>query len=647
MSGNVNVFTATASNKTDSAFNAIQSNIKKTRKEGEKLNGSLRMMRGGFGQLGHQVQDVAVQLQMGQNPLMVLTQQGAQVASLFGPTGAIIGAVGAVAGALAGALIPKLMESGKEVDKLHEQVKDLSRLMKRDAKTGAVEYAGALAQVMVVSAAAAENMRMRAVDEATSRFSELREELSNTVKSFGDISTAGVAYSGTVIEAHQLLGLQKDDYDRLSESLKSLDMTTHSGREAVMGMLNELQKSQREAGGVDEGFRDLTDRFRSAHVEMSTLQQELKDFSQAGAPAVKAATDDMTSSFDSFIERLTRSVQKAEGLTPAQMLGIQLQNMEGLTQAEKDLAAALVRRLRLQEIADQKGKNAIQAQKDAKSAERARMKREEEMLRQVGLEIDGPGPDKERLKTEKKLESMRTGFLSELELISQQESQRLGFVKGLDESFFDATRTREDMITMIERDSALQRMRIAEEEQEKKQKIAEAGQQVVLQGLQMMASSFAEGTAAQKTAFLAYKSFAAAEAVISAELAAAKMLAMGVGIFGLGAIPASNLVRGMGYASAAIIMAQAVASFEGGGFTGRGARSGGMDGKGGFLGMLHPNEKITDMHNGGGSGITIINNVDATGAGPEVDQKIRTAMEKTSRTTIQTVRDLAGRGRLV
>jgi len=516
--------------------------------------------------------------------------------------------------------------------------------MKRDAKTGAVEYAGALAQVMVVSAAAAENMRMRAVDEATSRFSELREELSNTVKSFGDISTAGVAYSGTVIEAHQLLGLQKDDYDRLSESLKSLDMTTHSGREAVMGMLNELQKSQREAGGVDEGFRDLTDRFQSAHVEMSTLQQELKDFSQAGAPAVKAATDDMTSSFDSFIERLTRSVQKAEGLTPGQMLGIQLQNMEGLTQAEKDLAAALVRRLRLQETADQKGKDAIQAQKDAKSAERARMKREEEMLRQVGLEIDGPGPDKERLKTEKKLESMRTGFLSELELISQQESQRLGFVKGLDESFFDATRTREDMITMIERDSALQRMRIAEEEQEKKQKIAEAGHAVIQNGLQLMASGFKEGTAIQKAAFVAYKAYAASQAIVSAEVAAANALAF---LPPPGNIAFSKFIRGMGYASAAMIMAQTVASFEGGGFTGRGARSGGMDGKGGFMAMLHPNEKITDMHNGGGSGITIINNVDATGAGPEVDQKIRTAMEKTSRTTIQTVRDLAGRGRLV
>ena len=647
MSGNVNVFTATATDNTGSAFKSVQNNIKKTKQESQKLNGSLRMMRGGFGQLGHQVQDVAVQLQMGQNPLMVLTQQGSQVASLFGPTGAIIGAVGAVAGALAGALLPGLMSSGKEVDELHEKVKNLASLMKKDGKTGAVEYAGALAEVAAVSAAAAENLRMQAVETARERFSELRKDLSETVNSFDDVIIAQVGYEQHVVEAHKILGLQKEDYDRLNKSLHSLDITTHSGREAVMGMLNELQKSQAATGGVDEDFKGLIDRFRATHIEMSTLQRDLKDFSQVGAPGVATATDDMTSSFDSFIERLTKTLQKAQGLTPAQMLGIQLQNMEGLTQAEKDLASEMVRRLRLQEIADQKGKDAIQAQKDAKAAERARMRRESEMLRQVGLEIDGPAPDRERLKTEKKLESMRTGFLSELELISQQENQRLTFVKGLDDSFFDATRTREDMITMIERDSALQRMRIAEEEQEKKQKISEAGQEVVLQGLQMMASSFAEGTAAQKTAFLAYKSFAAAEAVISAELAAAKMLAMGVGIFGLGAIPASNLVRGMGYASAAIIMAQAVASFEGGGFTGRGARSGGMDGNGGFLAMLHPNEKITDMHNGGGSGITIINNVDATGAGPEVDQKIRTAMEKTSRTTIQTVRDLAGRGRLV
>jgi len=35
-------------------------------------------------------------------------------------------------------------------------------------------------------------------------------------------------------------------------------------------------------------------------------------------------------------------------------------------------------------------------------------------------------------------------------------------------------------------------------------------------------------------------------------------------------------------------------SFDGGGYTGDGARSGGMDGKGGFMAMIHPNEQIID-----------------------------------------------------
>lgn len=41
-------------------------------------------------------------------------------------------------------------------------------------------------------------------------------------------------------------------------------------------------------------------------------------------------------------------------------------------------------------------------------------------------------------------------------------------------------------------------------------------------------------------------------------------------------------------------------SFDGGGFTGSGSRSGGMDGKGGYLAMVHPNETIIDHTKGGG-----------------------------------------------
>lgn len=43
--------------------------------------------------------------------------------------------------------------------------------------------------------------------------------------------------------------------------------------------------------------------------------------------------------------------------------------------------------------------------------------------------------------------------------------------------------------------------------------------------------------------------------------------------------------------------------YDGGGFTGMGSRSGGMDGKGGFMAMLHPNETVIDHSKGQTGGI--------------------------------------------
>ena len=55
----------------------------------------------------------------------------------------------------------------------------------------------------------------------------------------------------------------------------------------------------------------------------------------------------------------------------------------------------------------------------------------------------------------------------------------------------------------------------------------------------------------------------------------------------------------------ALTASAAIASYDGGGFTGAGARIGGMDGKGGKLAMLHPREKVIDLTRGQGEGISI------------------------------------------
>ena len=52
------------------------------------------------GMVGQQMQDIAVQLQGGTSPLVVMAQQGSQLASIFGPQGMLIGGAIAVGGAL-------------------------------------------------------------------------------------------------------------------------------------------------------------------------------------------------------------------------------------------------------------------------------------------------------------------------------------------------------------------------------------------------------------------------------------------------------------------------------------------------------------------------------------------------------------------
>ncbi len=51
-------------------------------------------------------------------------------------------------------------------------------------------------------------------------------------------------------------------------------------------------------------------------------------------------------------------------------------------------------------------------------------------------------------------------------------------------------------------------------------------------------------------------------------------------------------------------------SFDGGGFTGTGSRAGGLDGSGGFLAMLHPQEQVLDLTRGqGGGSVSVTQNI--------------------------------------
>ena len=88
-----------------------------------------------------------------------------------------------------------------------------------------------------------------------------------------------------------------------------------------------------------------------------------------------------------------------------------------------------------------------------------------------------------------------------------------------------------------------------------------------------------------------------------------------------------------------------VSSNEGGGYTGSGSRSGGVDGRGGFHAILHPQETVVDHTKGQGLGTTINQTINvSTGVQQTVRTEIIQLMPKIAETTKLAVLDAKRRG---
>jgi hypothetical protein len=120
----------------------------------------------------------------------------------------------------------------------------------------------------------------------------------------------------------------------------------------------------------------------------------------------------------------------------------------------------------------------------------------------------------------------------------------------------------QEALTANEAQQAEIRQAIALKERKGKQQAQQATQDFILGSVTAITSgimaSTDEQSAAFKAAFLIEKAVAIASILVNTELAAAKVLAHDAGILGLGAIATASIVRGIGFASAAFVGAQAI-----------------------------------------------------------------------------------------
>ena len=324
------------------AGNALEHFGKRSARITKQAAGNQRMMRGVAGNLGHQVQDVAVQLQMGTSAMRVFTQQGSQIAAAFGPTGAVVGAFLAVGGALVGALIPALVESEKKMKDLkkaqealagtfktvHGELIGLSDKLKRMATQNPLRLqlhlSAHIADVAIAQQGAIETIQKK-LDEAiggwfTTEFTQAAQAAQQLER--GDLDVHNVRkglvssvqedlhekYKLTTAEGNKLLKVYEDfERNPIAESVQNLQT-----------VLSELSKTH---GGTFAQFaRDFDapiEQVKSLIDQMSLLQDNVKRIDQIKHPALEAVENKLALfKVPEGIERTIRTQQQEKGVDP-------------------------------------------------------------------------------------------------------------------------------------------------------------------------------------------------------------------------------------------------------------------------------------------------------------------------------------------
>ena len=119
-----------------------ETNTKKVGKAAKSTVAPMKNMRAQAQQASYQFQDIAVQAQMGTNWFTIIGQQGSQLASVFGPAGAVTGALIAFGAILGGVVYNSLNTAGEamsdladDMETLEERFDDLTEAEKAYVRT--------------------------------------------------------------------------------------------------------------------------------------------------------------------------------------------------------------------------------------------------------------------------------------------------------------------------------------------------------------------------------------------------------------------------------------------------------------------------------------------------------------------------------
>ena len=578
--------------------------LKDIAKGANKTNGPFRAMRGSMQQVSWQLQDVAVQAQMGTSAFTIIGQQGPQMASIFGPGGAVVGALVAFGAMIGGVLYNSLTGTSELMGELEKEVEDLAD--KFDDLTGAMR------ELALLQAAKKQEEYNLAIQNANDEIENLGDNYEATAKHIQHNENTTKAYNDAVLEQNALIQAAELSLNNLAKATDNIKTSTQDLTEALVDELITLQLNEdqlhvynaAQAGATEEQAKIII-----ALYEKIAAQKVANKAEDDAVAAIKKSKEELASYSEGLYHQLAALHLSGDALYYYQA-ALKGGTAEQIAANAELLKAIATRKAKIKTDAD-----AVKAQAKADAdAVKARRKAEADALNQ--------GDSARSLLEEIALENM-----TELEQLEAHLIKKGGLLfQYLEEGHI----TLDQYLAM---DAELQATyRTAEEEaqaESDKKKLdsakayadakASIDQQVLASASAIvgdLAGLAKEGSAAQKALFYIQKAIAIASTVMNAEIAATAALAQ---------IPApanvayASMIRTMGYASAGIIAGTAIAGGRALGGQVRGGESYLVGERGpelltmGTSGRIASNDSLKNAVGGdSGSGVTINQTINVT-----------------------------------
>lgn len=510
-----------------------------------------KFAKGALQQAGYQIGDYAVQVANGTSAIQAFGQQGSQMLGIFGPTGAILGAVVAIFSAIGVAA----SKSGQELQNVGSVLGVLQEPLVQ-VKDALMEVKQAFGSVMPFIA---QNIDTALI--AAGLFGGYMAV--RYVASLALATTSTLTFRSAIVS----VGVAVNAVNKVL--MRFLPFALLIGLAKLIEMFIQLKNG---AGGLGETFKLLQNLWQAVTLEMAMLGESLQKALVASGWSIAAgfaqAFGKVSSLYDSLVDYMVNGPLNA------------LFEFAGLDyRLEKNINPITAK---LQELEDEYTNNAATALQASVTAISGMTMTKEalEALRQayrdgaVDIVLFGDATEEAAEKSKSKLDEIKDRAKTVGQMVgSSMENAMMDAVKGT-KSLADAFRSMASEI------------------------IADLYRIFVVKKITNFIAGAIEGYMSPSS------------------------------------VPAAPMPR------------PAIPSADGGGYTGNSARSGGLDGKGGFMAMLHPRETVLDHTKGQGTGGVVINqtiNV-STGVQQTVRSEIKSLMPQIAESAKAAVVDAKRRG---